>query len=306
MDKARKLTGLTDKISITRLSHLMSHFDLHVNENLVFSNRVNVAVTSHATDAYPGWQNVCLSGPLKPNTTYTISVSAISSDPRVTQASIRIWNDRTNTELAPQGAGEWIFPADGKRHSYTFTTDHSGVSEGGNYNYTIWAYAGPMGNRTYGYDFTTTYTGIKLEYGDLATPLTDKQEIIKPNLIPSQFNTTGWIIECPIVKDSEGINTIQLVPGGSGIDKGANIGLTGVDFTSTYTWTFWARADNAGDKLHTELWGGQGSNDIPLTTEWEKYQAQGKFLPRLQALYFWGPEGNKGDVYVKLPYIYLS
>lgn len=34
MDKARKLTGLTDKISIARLTELMDHFDLHVNPNL--------------------------------------------------------------------------------------------------------------------------------------------------------------------------------------------------------------------------------------------------------------------------------
>ena len=30
MDKARKLTGLTEKISIARLTSLMDHFDLHV------------------------------------------------------------------------------------------------------------------------------------------------------------------------------------------------------------------------------------------------------------------------------------
>ena len=123
-------------------------------------------------------------------------------------------------------------------------------------------------------------------------------------MISSQFNTTGWVIQCQVVTDSEGVNAVQLVPGGSGIDKGANIGLTGVDLTSTYTWTFWARADNAGDKLHTELWGGHGANDIPLTTEWEKYQVQGEFDKTMQALYFWGPESNKGNVYVKLPYLY--
>lgn len=35
MDKARSLTGLTDKISVPRLTELMSNFDLHVNPNLL-------------------------------------------------------------------------------------------------------------------------------------------------------------------------------------------------------------------------------------------------------------------------------
>lgn len=126
-------------------------------------------------------------------------------------------------------------------------------------------------------------------------------------MLPSQFNTSGWTIKCQIVKDSEGINTIQLAPGGSGADMGAYIDLTDkVDFTSTYTWTFWARADNAGDKLHTELWGGSGYSEIPLTTEWKKYQSQGKFKEAIQLLYFWGISGNKENVYVKLPYLYKN
>ena len=35
MDKAREITGLTEKISIARLTSLMDHFDLHVNPNLL-------------------------------------------------------------------------------------------------------------------------------------------------------------------------------------------------------------------------------------------------------------------------------
>lgn len=35
MDKARKITGLTEKISVDRLTSLMDHFDLHVNPNLL-------------------------------------------------------------------------------------------------------------------------------------------------------------------------------------------------------------------------------------------------------------------------------
>ncbi|MFQ9706056.1 MAG: hypothetical protein ACLRX6_03075 [Limosilactobacillus pontis] len=182
MDKARKLTGLTDKISIARLTNLMDHFDLHVNENLVYTDKVNVAVTSHTTDYYPEWVNTYLSGALKPNTTYTVSASATTSDPRVSQASIRIWNDRTDRQLMTSGdwsLGSWVFPADGKRYSYTFTTDDKGTSEDGKYNYVLWAYAGKMGDKAPGFDFTTTYKGIKLEYGDLATPLEKVGGVVK-------------------------------------------------------------------------------------------------------------------------------
>ena len=35
MDKARELTGLSEKISLSRLTELMNHFDLHVNPNLL-------------------------------------------------------------------------------------------------------------------------------------------------------------------------------------------------------------------------------------------------------------------------------
>lgn len=35
MDKAREITGLTEKISIAQLAGLMDHFDLHVNPNLL-------------------------------------------------------------------------------------------------------------------------------------------------------------------------------------------------------------------------------------------------------------------------------
>lgn len=35
MNKVRKLTGLTDKISLSKLDDLMDHFDLHVNPNLL-------------------------------------------------------------------------------------------------------------------------------------------------------------------------------------------------------------------------------------------------------------------------------
>lgn len=35
MDKARQITGLTEKITVPRLTGLMDHFDLHVNLNLI-------------------------------------------------------------------------------------------------------------------------------------------------------------------------------------------------------------------------------------------------------------------------------
>src|SRR5699024_12016673 len=36
-------------------------------------------------------------------------------------------------------------------------------------------------------------------------------------------------------------------------------------------WSCFAKADNAGDFLHTELWGSHGLKNQALTTEWKRY-----------------------------------
>ena len=74
-----------------------------------------------------------------------------------------------------------------------------------------------------------------------------------------------------------------------------------------YTCSFWAKADNAGDKAHTELWGGIGAADFVLTTNWVRYTVVLTSLPDANTNYFHSmysiqvPAENKGNVYIALP-----
>jgi hypothetical protein len=74
-----------------------------------------------------------------------------------------------------------------------------------------------------------------------------------------------------------------------------------------YTSSFWAKADNAGDKACTILWGGAEPVDFVLTTNWVRYTAVvTSFFDANtnidHSMYFFGvPDGNKGNVYTALP-----
>src|SRR5699024_7195092 len=92
---------------------------------------------------------------LTPGETYTFSASATNTN-GVKEASIRIWNATVNKE-AP---GNLVFPADGRRHSTTFTIPKDGVS------YSVWLYAGHIG-KIEGKNFATTYHHPQLEMGNV-------------------------------------------------------------------------------------------------------------------------------------------
>lgn len=72
------------------------------------------------------------------------------------------------------------------------------------------------------------------------------------------------------------------------------------------TWTIYAKADVAGDKLHTELWGGGGYTDQPLTTKWQRYKFAGNHADSNHSFYLWGVNSNKGKVYVALPFAVIG
>lgn len=72
------------------------------------------------------------------------------------------------------------------------------------------------------------------------------------------------------------------------------------------TWTVYAKADVAGDKLHTELWGGGGYTDQPLTTKWQRYKFAGNHADSNHSFYLWGVTGNKGKIYVALPFAVIG
>ena len=87
--------------------------------------------------------------------------------------------------------------------------------------------------------------------------------------------------------------------------SGGNALCSGLDVTNDekhITWTVYARADNNGDKLHTELWGGGGLTDQPLTTEWKRYKFAGDHADTYNIFYLWGVNTNKGNIYVALPF----
>lgn len=74
-----------------------------------------------------------------------------------------------------------------------------------------------------------------------------------------------------------------------------------------YTCSFWAKADNAGDKAHTELRGGIGATDFVLTTNWVRYTVVLTSLSDVNTNFFHSmysirvPAENKGNVYIALP-----
>lgn len=92
-----------------------------------------------------------------------------------------------------------------------------------------------------------------------------------------------------------------LAPGGSG-GNALNADLDGPYDNQPISWTVYAKADNTGDKLHTELWGGGGLTEQPLTTEWQVYKFTGQRDARKHSFLLWGCVGNKGNIYVALPF----
>ena len=83
--------------------------------------------------------------------------------------------------------------------------------------------------------------------------------------------------------------------------------LSEVENSSQYTISFWAKADNAGDKAHTELWGSIGATDFVLTTNWVRYTAVVTSYSDTSTnsshawCYLGVPSGNTGNVYIALP-----
>ena len=163
MDKFRSKTGLTDKLSVVRATSLMDHLDLHINPNLLNFTVRNVE--SKQTDTYPEWDNYLAYKRLKPNTTYTLTLSATNTN-GVKRASARIYCEAWNNKYINKQLEQYFFDADGKKRSFTFTTPED---EG--WLYDVILYAGSMSVNEHK-DFMTTYRDCKLEYGDLATPLT--------------------------------------------------------------------------------------------------------------------------------------
>lgn len=127
--------------------------------NLIPNSGTDIVIESKTTDPYPAWDNKVIYWNLTPGETYTFSVSATNTN-GVEQASVRIFKESFDGKFINKEAAQWYFNADGKRHSFTFTTPNDAIP------YDIWLYAGPMGTLQ-GKNFTTTYHHPQLELGNI-------------------------------------------------------------------------------------------------------------------------------------------
>jgi len=90
------------------------------------------------------------------------------------------------------------------------------------------------------------------------------------------------------------------------------LGLGKLQNSTQYTASFWAKADNAGDKAHTELWGSKGGTNFVLTTNWVRYNAVVTSHSDANTniihsrCYFGVPTGNIGNVYIAEPKLELG
>lgn len=150
--------------------------------NLIPNSGTDIVVESKTTDAWPAWRYHVVYWNLTPGETYTFSSSAVSTN-GVGEASVRIFNEAVNKEV---GNANFFFPADGKRHSKTFTIPDDGTS------YSVYLYAGTMG-KIEGKDFTTTYHHPMLQIGNAGTEWSPNPQDIQNDLsqLSARITTTS-------------------------------------------------------------------------------------------------------------------
>lgn len=175
---------ISSKVSSTDVQAAIDNVQVG-GQNLVPNSDKDIVVESKQTDAYPQWDNVKLflssdnGKDLENGKTYVFSVSATNTN-GVKQASIRVFNMDENKE-----AKRFVFDADGKRHSFSFTVPGDEVW------YHIYLYAGPM-EQNQKKDFATTYHQPQLQYGTKATEYspspTDAVQAIKNNTTAIEQN----------------------------------------------------------------------------------------------------------------------
>ena len=153
-------------------------------------------------------------------------------------------------------------------------------------------------------DVKATANGLRVDLNSV----TDRMNNLKigtSNLLHHSDTFEGWHKGASVsISNEKYLNgTVAILNNsGSGVTALNTDSMDGPYDEKYVTWTVYAKADNAGDKLHTELWGGGGTTDKALTTEWQSYRFTGQRDARGHSLYFWGCVGNKGNIYVALPF----
>lgn len=152
--------------------------------------------------------------------------------------------------------------------------------------------------------FSSKVSGMETSLANAKNRL-DNLKVGTSNLLHHSDTFDGWDKGNSVTVTSDKyLNGTIAVLGNTGIGGGSQIVayLDGPYDNQPVTWTVYAKADNAGDKLHTELWGGGGYTDQPLTNNWQVYQFTGQQNIDHPDLYLWGYPGNKGNIYVALPF----
>lgn len=153
-------------------------------------------------------------------------------------------------------------------------------------------------------DFSSKVSGMETSLSDANNRL-DNLKVGTSNLLHHSDTFDGWGKGNSVTVTSDKyLNGTIAVLGNNEIGGGNKIwaSLDGPYDNQPVTWTVYAKADNVGDKLHTELWGGGGYTDQPLTNNWQVYQFTGQRNVSQPYFYFWGRQGNKGNIYVTLPF----
>lgn len=158
------------------------------------------------------------------------------------------------------------------------------------------------------------FANVKLEAGSQATMYCPNYQDIIAELKTSiggrnyllnsaDFSKNWTIIPGSAVSDQTYLNgkIINLANDGDAV-HGAQTLISNIsDDISNITWSCFAKADNNGDILHTELWGGKPSYNQPLTTEWHRYIFSGNLDEKNHNIFFWGNKENKGNIQIALP-----
>lgn len=109
---------------------------------------------------------------------------------------------------------------------------------------------------------------------------------------------TAWGHSNIEIFSENGYQVATLPPDGSQLQTGISW-----EQGKSYRWTFEAKAEQPGDAIHTEAWGGVGYADYDLTTDWKEYSSSG--IPSMvhNNFYFWN-SSNHGNVYLRNIRIY--
>ena len=152
--------------------------------------------------------------------------------------------------------------------------------------------------------FSSKVSGMETSLANANSKI-DGMKIGTRNLLHHSDTFDGWDKgNLVTITSDKYLNGTIAVLGNTGIVGGSqiNTSLDGPYDNQPVTWTVYAKADNVGDKLHTELWGGGRYTDQPLTNDWQVYQFTGQRNTNNHSFYLWGCQGNKGNIYVALPF----